>query len=356
MVGELRRGLPEFALPDTDWRAYRPLFAPALAIALVGALDAYAIGKKFAARDGVRIDASQEFLAVGVSNAAGAFFQCIPSTGSYSRSALNAEAGARTRFAGLLGGVFVAVLFAALAPAARTIPMASIAAILFPIAWGLIDWDYFKRIAKSNPADLLVCVGTFVATLTLSLEFAVFVGIFLTIALYLQRARQLYITEMVQNPGATPGLASGFIERPLRGARPQGLGGSGDGQPDETDRAIVFLQVEGNLFFAAADDLQERFNELVASDCRAIILRLKRTHMVDATIMHVIEQFARQLRAGGRHLVLCGLRQRMYNRMAEYGLVDDLGGDNVLVSNDEPFSSAKRAVERARALVRGIDD
>ena len=118
----------------------------------------------------------------------------------------------------------------------------------------------------------------------------------------------------------------------------------------------MFLQVEGNLFFAAADDLQERFNELVASDCRAIILRLKRTHMVDATIMHVIEQFARQLRAGGRHLVLCGLRQRMYNRMAEYGLVDDLGGDNVLVSNDEPFSSAKRAVERARALVRGIDD
>ena len=227
--------------------------------------------------------------------------------------------------------------------------MASIAAILFPIAWGLIDFEYVARIAKSNPADLLVCVGTFVATLTLSLEIAVFVGIFLTIALYLQRARQLYITEIVR----TPGVASGFIERPLRDNKPQGMCDTARESPDETDRAIVFLQVEGNLFFAAADDLQDRFNDLVASDAKAVILRLKRTHLVDATVMHVVEQFARQLREGNRHLVLCGLRQRMYDRMAAYGLVNDLGPENVLISGDEPFRSAKAAVERARTLVAG---
>lgn len=349
LVGELRRGLPEFAWPELDWHRYRPLFAPALAIALVGMLDAYGIGKKLAARDGDRIDANQEFLAVGVSNVVGAFFRCIPTTGSYSRSALNYQAGAHSRFAGLMGGVFVAVIFIALAPAAQWIPMASIAAILFPIAWGLMDFDYVRRIAKSNPADLLVCVGTFAATLTLSLEIAVFVGIFLTIALYLQRARQLYITEMVR----TPGVASGFIERPLRDNKPQGMCDTAQETPDETDRAIVFLQVEGNLFFAAADDLQDRFNELVASEAKVVILRLKRTHLVDATIMHVIEQFARQLRVGDRHLVLCGLRQRMYDRMVEYGLVADLGEENVLVSGDEPFRSAKAAVERAHLLVSG---
>ena len=349
LVGELRRGLPELAWPELDWHRYRPLFAPALAIALVGMLDVYGIGKKLAARDGDRIDANQEFLAVGVANVAGAFFRCIPSTGSYSRSALNQAAGARTRFAGLLGGVFVGLVFVLLAPAAEWVPMASIAAILFPIAWGLIDFEYVARIAKSNPADLLVCVGTFVATLTLSLEIAVFVGIFLTIALYLQRARQLYITEIVR----TPGVASGFIERPLRDNKPQGMCDTARESPDETDRAIVFLQVEGNLFFAAADDLQDRFNDLVASDAKAVILRLKRTHLVDATVMHVVEQFARQLREGNRHLVLCGLRQRMYDRMAAYGLVNDLGPENVLISGDEPFRSAKAAVERARTLVAG---
>lgn len=352
LVGELPRELPTLVLPSLDWHAYRPLFAPALAIALVGMMDAYGISKKFAARSGDRIDANQEFLCVGVTNFVGAFFRCIPSTGSYSRSALNEASGATTRFAGLFCGVFVAVIFIALAPAAKFIPMASIAAILFVIAYGLIDFDYFKRIARSNPADFLVCVGTFVATLTLSLEIAVFVGVFLTIALYLQRARQLYITEMVRSPG----VASGFIERPLHNGNARGIS-SGAEAPDvadqkgDLDSGIVFLQVEGNLFFAAADDLQDRFNELLGSDARVVILRLKRTHLVDATIMHVIEQFNRRMRQNERHLILCGLRPRMYDRMREYGLVADLGSDNVFVSDGEPFRSAKLAVERARVLV-----
>ena len=349
LVGDLSSGLPKLAPPSLAWQDYRGMFAPALAIALVGMLDAYGIGKKLAARSGDRIHANQEFLAVGMSNLAGAFFRCIPSTGSYSRSALNHAAGAQTRFAGVLGGVFVAVIFLLLAPAASSIPMSSIAAILFPIAWNLIDFDYLRRIAKSNPADLLVCVGTFAATLTLALEMAVFVGIFLTIALYLQRARQLYITEMIR----TPGVPSGFIERPLRSGKPQGLCDTSLEDPVDADRQIVFLQVEGNLFFAAADDLQDRFNDLLASDARVVILRLKRTHLVDATIMHVIEQFARQLREDGRQLILTGLRPRMFDRMQDYGLIDDVGADNVFVSNDEPFRAAKSAVERARALVSG---
>lgn len=352
LVGDLQRTLPTVVLPSLDWHAYRPLFAPALAIALVGMMDAYGIGKKLAARSGDRIDANQEFLCVGVTNLVGAFFRCIPATGSYSRSALNEASGATTRFAGLFSGVFVAVIFIALAPAAKFIPMASIAAILFVIAYSLIDFDYFKRIARSNPADLLVCVGTFVATLTLSLEIAVFVGVFLTIALYLQRARQLYITEMVR----TPGVASGFIERPLHNGKALGIS-SGDEAPDvsderaDADSGIVFLQVEGNLFFAAADDLQDRFNDILSSDARVVILRLKRTHLVDATIMHIIEQFNRQMRSSERHLILCGLRPRMYDRMEEYGVVADLGPDNVFVSDGEPFRSAKLAVERARMLV-----
>ena len=347
LVGDLARGLPSLTPPPLDWQAYRGMFAPALAIALVGMLDAYGIGKKLAARSGERINANQEFLAVGLGNVAGAFFRCIPSTGSYSRSALNHAAGARSRFAGVLGGLFVAVIFLLLAPAAGYIPMASIAAILFPIAWNLIDLDYLRRIARSNPADLLVCVGTFAATLTLALEMAVFVGVFLTIALYLQRARQLYITEMIR----TPGVPSGFIERPLRSDKPRGMCDTSQDDPVDADRRIVFLQVEGNLFFAAADDLQDRLNELLASEARAVILRLKRTHMVDATIMHVIEQFARQMRSDGRHLILTGLRPRMCDRMRDYGLVADIGEGNVFVSNDEPFRAAKAAVERARALV-----
>ncbi|MEM1107349.1 MAG: SulP family inorganic anion transporter [Planctomycetota bacterium] len=351
LVGDLPKGLPTVETPSLAWSEYRPLLGPALAIALVGMIEAYGIGKTLAAKNGQRIEANQEFLCQGVTNLVGAFFRCIPSTGSFSRSALNHAAGAKTQFAGLMGGVFVAAVFLLLAPAARYIPMASIAAILFVIAYGLIDFGYVRRIAKSNPADLLVCVGTFAATLTISLEIAVFVGVFLTLALYLQRARQLYVTEMVGKPG----VPSGFIERPLSKNRPCGIDGDPQAETDETNTekdSIVFLQVEGNLFFAAADDLQDRFNQMLAQrHVAVVILRLKRTHLVDATIMHVIEQFAEQMRSEKRHVILCGLRPRMYDRMKAYGLIDDLGEEQVFVSDGEPFRSAKLAVERARQLV-----
>ncbi len=335
LVGDLPAGLPTFEMPILDWDAYKTILAPAFAIALVGMIEAYGIGKTLAGRSGERIDANQEFFCQGVTNIVASFFRCIPSTGSFSRSALNFEAGARTRFAGLLGGIFIALIFLLLAPAAKFIPMSSIAAILFVIAWGLIDFDYVKKIFKSNPADLLVCVGTFAATLTISLEIAVFVGVFLTLALYLQRARQLYITEMVR----TPGVASGFIERPIR-ERTEG---------EDT----IFLQIEGNLFFAAADDLTDRFQELLHRDIKVVILRLKRTHLVDATIMHAIEQFAEQLHERDGHLLLCGVRPRMLERMRSFGLIDVIGENNVFITDDTPFSSAKQAVARARELTRG---
>ncbi|NJL18625.1 MAG: hypothetical protein HC938_17180 [Nitrospira sp.] len=92
---------------------------------------------------------------------------------------------------------------------ARYIPMASIAAILFLIAYGLIDLGYIKRIGKSNPADLVACVGTLVASLILPLEWAVFTGVFLTVALYLQRARQVYITELVGKPASPADSSNG---------------------------------------------------------------------------------------------------------------------------------------------------
>ena len=201
----------------------------------------------------------------------------------------------------------------------------------------MIDIAFFRRLIKSNKADLVVCVGTFFATLTISLQYAVFLGIFLNLALYLRRASDLYMTEMVRAPGDN----DGFIERPIR--------------EDPEGKDVMFLQVEGNLFFAAADDLRDRFNDLLSREVRVVILRLKRSHMVDATIMHVIEQFTKQLADQGRHLVLCGVRPRMFDRMSEFGLIASLGRDNVFVSDDTPFSSAKQAVLRARQLVGDVD-
>ncbi|MEM8783589.1 MAG: SulP family inorganic anion transporter, partial [Planctomycetota bacterium] len=292
------------------------------------------IGKTLAGRTGDRLDANQEFVAQGFTNIALSVFRGMPATGSFSRTALNFDAGARTAGAGILSGVLVAGVFLLLAPAARFIPMASIAAILFPIAYGLIDWRYARRLVRSNHADLAVCIGTFLATITISLELAVFVGVFLNIALYLRRARQVFVMEMLRDDGSPTGL----IERPLRR------------DDRQADGSIVFLQLEGNLFFAAADELQDRFAQVMHGGAKAVILRLKRTHMVDASVMHVIEQFAEQMHQRGAHVLLCGVRPRMKQRMDEFGLTGVLQEDHIFTTGNDLFASAKAAITRAKEL------
>ena len=341
LIGALPAGLPTFAVPALDWHDFRPLLAPAFAIALVGMIEVCGIGKTLAAKTGHRVEPNQEFLALGVANVLGGCFRGLPSSGSYSRSALNQQAGAKTRFAGVASALITAAVFLLAAPLAGTIPMASIAAILFPIAWGLIDLGYVRKLLDSNRADLWVCVATFLATLVLPLEIAVFTGVFLTLALYLRRARQLYITELVGGGDADPRQPAGWTERPLR-----------PNAACHPRRAVSFLQIEGNLFFASADDLQDRFIRVLAQkEVQVLILRLKRTHMVDATVMHTLEAFARQMRDEGRHLILCGLRPRMRERMQAFGLGDAVGNDNLIASGDHPFDAARAAVKRAHALV-----
>ena len=168
-----------------------------------------------------------------------------------------------------------------------------------------------------------------------------FTGVFLTLALYLRRARQLYITEMVGGDDEDHRQPTGWTERPLRA-----------NVACDPRRAVSFLQIEGNLFFASADDLQDRFIRVLAQkEVRVLILRLKRTHMVDATVMHTIEAFAKQMGGEDRHLILCGLRPRMRERMIAFGLGDAVGAENLIESGAKPFDAARAAVKRAHALV-----
>ena len=152
-----------FSPPPLNWHAYRPLLGPAFAIALVGMIEVCGISKSLAAQDphapAKPIDPGQEFVAIGIANVAGSCFSCMPSSGSYSRSALNQESGARSRFAGVASAIITAALFLLAAPAASAIPMASIAAILFVIAAGLINVDYNSPPCSQQPCRPLGLLG-----------------------------------------------------------------------------------------------------------------------------------------------------------------------------------------------------
>jgi SulP family sulfate permease len=209
--------------------------------------------------------------------------------------------------------------------------MAAIAGILFVVAWGLVDWGYMRRVVRTSGGDSAVLVATFVATLTVPLEYAVLVGVALNIALYMRRATQLHMQEMV------PTSAGPFLEQPLTAK-------SGE-------RAVTFLQIEGSLFFAQADEFEERLSSLLRGPVRVVIFRLKRVHSIDATILTVLDGFARSMSHEDRHIVLCGIRPDLMKDLKEFGLVRLLGNENIFETDFGVFASAEAALERAKQLL-----
>ncbi len=328
-VPRIDQGLAVPAVPVLSLERFEQLLAGALALSMLGLMEAYSIGRSLAAKTGTHINANRELFGQGITNFATSFFWCIPGSGSFSRSALNHYAGARTRFAGIFNSLGALAIFLIFAPLSQYIPMSAIAAILFVIAYELIDWRYLQRAIKSNRADAAVCMGTFLATIFVPLAYAVFVGVFLNIALYLRRASQLHITEMVQVPG---GL---FEEHPVDGS---------DG------KRVRFLQVEGDLFFGVADEFQEELAGLVKSGAQIVIFRLKRTHSMDLTVMTVLDQFVRHLQERGGHVILCGVRHNLMRVMRLFGLLKTIGEANVFETTHGVFASARQALRRAGAL------
>ena len=329
LVAELPRGLPAFSFPEMSWPHIEALLPGALALAVLGMIESVAIAKALGQRAGQRVDADREFLAQGVANTAGGLLQCIPGSTSFTRTALLQAAGARSRWAGIFGVGFNVALFLALAPLARYIPLAALAAVLFVVAGGLVNVGRIRQIVRTSRADAAVCASTFAAAMLLPLSYAIYVGIFLNIGFYLRQAARLHLAEV--ELGAT------VEERPMRAS----------------GRDVVFLQLEGDLFFAVADELSDRLTVLASSETRAVVIRLKRTHYIDATVLFVIDEFVAAMHARGGHVLLCGVRGELSQRMGAFGLIDRIGADNVFEAMSGVFEGARRALSRARDLIAG---
>lgn len=333
LIGELPRGLPGFALPDVSWADASALFGGALALAILGSLESVAIAKSLAERTGERVDANQDFFAQGLTNTLSSFFQCIPGSVSFTRSALDVAAGAETRLAAVFNGLFVAVIFLCLAPLASYIPLASLSAVLLVIAVGLVDVRYMLRVWRTHRSDAVVLLVTFAAACVAPLEYAIFIGVGCSILAHLRRASRLHMTEMVPIGGGR------FGERPLAMSA------------DQITRPWAILQFEGDLFFGVADELHDRLKPYETGPVRVLVVRMLPTHSIDLTAMTVLGRFVEAVRARGGHVLFCGVRPPLYERFMANGLIDTIGEANVFRPGAASGDSAQEALRRAAEIL-----
>ncbi len=332
LIGTLPRGLPAPSLPHLSLDQTEALLGGALALALLGMLESVSIAKSIAQRTGQRIDADQEFFGQGFANVIGAFFQCMPGSGSFSRTALQYVVGARTRFASVFCALFNAIIFLALAPMAKDIPLAALAAILLVVAVKLVDMPNIVRVIRTSRSDGLVLVATFLSALLLPLAYAIYFGIFLNIAIYLRQAGQLHLAELVETADGA------FHERTYE------LTG-------ESAQDVLFLQIDGSLFFAVVDDLSDRLDAIVKSKVQVVVLRFKRVHHIDANALFALERFVEAMHGSGGHVILCGIRPELAKRMDSFGATKLIGEANIFLESDNLHEGAKQALARARTII-----
>ncbi len=315
VVGELPRHLPPLKVPPVlDLALIGQLSTGALAISAIGLVEALSITRSLAARTGQRLDSNQEFVGQGLANLACGFFSGFPVCGSFTRSAVNAEAGARSAVAGVFSGLLGLVVLLVLAPLAAYIPLAALAGVVTVSAVGLIDRREIGRIWRSAPGDRLIMLTTFLATLLLPLQFAVLTGILMSLAYYLLQTSTPRVRTVL------PDDQFAHLEhQPHKPLCPQ----------------LTIVEVQGDLYFGAAHHVDEylRQNQERHSEQRFLLLRMNGVQHLDISGVHMLEGIVRLYRERGGDVYLSRFREPVWDVMRTSGFFDYLGRDHFLIGD-----------------------
>ncbi len=328
-------GLPAPRLPSLEQAG--ALLPMAGAVAMLSLVESTAVARAIASRSGQRLDTAEEFVGEGLTNLTAALFSGYPTAGSLSRSSLNEVVGGRTRLAGVLCGLLVVLVLLFLGPLVNYTPIACLAGILFVVAWRLIEGHEIRRVWRSHTGDRLAFGATLAATWVLHLDQAIYLGVGLSLVMYLQRERMLSVRDLVID---TEGRLRDVSHRE---------------EPDPrvgVCEAIHMVNLEGPLFFGAAGELESLLDELAhRRSTRVLLLRLKRTDAIDVTTASILEEAGRRLREQGRRMVLVGMQPPVMKILRRTGVAESLGEENLFPSEERWFQAMEDAVVHSLDLV-----
>ncbi len=329
-VGALPQSLPPISSPDFSLETIRHLATPALAVTLFALTEAVSIGRSLGARSGQRIDGNQEFIGQGLSNVAGSFFSGYVATGSFNRSGLNYQAGARTPLAAMFAGLLLMIIVLLVAPLAAYLPNAAMAGILFLVAWGLIDFHEIGHILKASRRETGIMSVTFFGALFLELELAIFAGVILSLVLYLMRVSKPRIISRVPDPNL-----------------PKRKFNTRDDLPQCPQ--LHLLRIDGSIFFGSVNHVQEAFAELEEKhpEQKHLAVIGEGINFVDVAGGAALVEEARKRRARGGGFYLIKVKKGLWESLESCGCLDEIGPNNVFQSKSAALTGIFQKLDKA---------
>jgi SulP family sulfate permease len=319
--GGIPQGLPTFDPPEFTFQTLRYLIAPAMTIALLGAIESLLSA---AVADGMiddKHDPNQELIAQGLANIVTPFFGGIPATGAIARTATNVRSGATSPVSGIVHALTLLVIVLVAAPLAVYIPLATLSAILVVVAINMGEWEGFRTLHKYPKSDSAVLLATFLLTVIFDLTVAVEVGMFVAILFFIKRITDLTHVSVAEE---SPQVDDGESTRLRKGVPP----------------GVMVYRVFGALFFGAADKL-EAILSTTHAEPDVLILKMHEVISMDASALHKLEHLHGKLRKHGKHLILCGPHTQPYFLMHQAGFFAHIGTENVVANLEDALKRAK---------------
>jgi len=320
LVEPVASGIPPLHVPAISLDMVRNLSQGAFAIALIGLLEAVSIARAMATKSRQILDSNQEIIGQGLSNVLGPFLSAYVGSGSFTRTGLNLESGARTPLAAILAGVFLLIILIVVAPLVGLIPIPVMAGLILLVAWRLIDFREIVHIVRSSGSETLIVTVTFLGVLLVGLEFAIYSGVILSLCVFLRQTMKPGLPIGAPDP-STPQRSFANAEHYRLPECPQ----------------IVFVRFQGALYFGAVEFLQREFRRLEETrpGQKHLVIRIDGSSSIDLAAADLLIDEAKRRSARGGGLYISARYPPLRQQLAQFHLTREIGRGHIFRRKDE---------------------
>lgn len=333
LVGEIPAHLPPLSMPEFSFQTIKTLAPEAFAVALLGLIEAVSISRAVATKSNQRINANQEFIGQGISNIFGSFFSSYAGSGSFTRSGINYEAGAKSPLSAIFAAVLLMLIVLLIAPLTAYLPIAAMGGIILLVAYNLIDFHHIYQTLTLSKSETAILLTTFFATLFLELEFAIYLGVLMSLVLFLAKTSTPYIPtlSMDSSPDNKKRKLINITKKPVKQC-PQ----------------LKIIRIDMSIYFGSINHIQNRISQIVENErIYHILIVATGINFIDLAGAEALVSENNRLKEKNGGLYFVGIKSSVYEFAAKSCFIKHIGNDHFFDSKTQAIQHIYARLDRS---------
>ncbi len=330
LIGEIPAHLPPLSSPEFSMETIRMLAPEAFAVALLGLIEAVSISRAVATKSNQRIDANQEFIGQGLSNIIGSFLSSYAGSGSFTRSGINYDAGAKTPLSAIFAAILLMVIVLLVAPLTAYLPIAAMGGIILLVAYNLVDFHHIKQTLTFSKSESSILITTFFATLFLELEFAIYLGVLLSLVLFLAKTSTPHIPTLSLDDTGKKRKLINIQKKPVKQC-PQ----------------LKIIRIDMSIYFGSINHIQKRISKIVENErIYHILIVASGINFIDLAGAEALVSENNRLKKDNGGLYFVGLKSSVYEFAAKSCFIKNIGNDHFFDTKGHAIHGIYKRLDR----------